>query len=133
MNDKRHLEIQITQNDYCTLNFVDGISMKLNVGDKIVIEVSKSVNDKSILWPEEYDFDVGHQPNRWFQNSNRCFLPITEKLFNEECIELHGISLATGSLNKEYRDNEITNQSIGALEYDTEKKQKDNKHESKRI
>lgn len=93
MNDKGYIEIQITQNDYCTLNFADGISMKLNIGDKIVIEdnILKKENDKSILWDEESQRIIRTHPNRWFQSSNKCFILINEKLFHDNYIELRGI------------------------------------------
>lgn len=93
MNEKGYIEIQITQKDYCTLNFADGISMKLNIGDKIVIEDDsfKKENDKRILWDEESKRIIRHQRNRWFQSSNKCFILINEKLFHDNYIELHGI------------------------------------------
>lgn len=93
MNDKGYIEIQITQNDYCTLNFADGISMKLNIGDKIVIEDDsfKKESDKSILWDEESQRIIRTHPNRWFQSSNKCCILINEKLFHDNYIELRGI------------------------------------------
>lgn len=94
MNDKGYIEIQITPNDYCTLNFVDGISMKLNVGDKIVVERG-NINNESInstLWSEDSLRIIRRQPHRWFpQNSNNCFILIVEKIFHNNYIELHGI------------------------------------------
>lgn len=92
MYEKGYIEIQVTRNDYCTLNLVDGISIKLNIGDKIVLENENlKENSESFLWKEEALRTIRQQPNRWLQNSNRCFIQINEKLFHGNYIELHGV------------------------------------------
>lgn len=94
MREKDFIEIQVTRNDYSALTLVDGISMKLNVGDKIVVERG-NINNESInstLWSEDSLRIIRRQPHRWFpQNSNNCFILIVEKLFHDNYIELHGI------------------------------------------
>ena len=94
MRKKDFIEIQVTQNDYSALTLVDGISMKLNVGDKIVVERGNINNESmnSSLWSEDSLRIIRRQPHRWFpHNSNNCFMKIVEKLFHENYIELHGI------------------------------------------
>lgn len=94
MRKKDFIEIQVTQNDYSALTLVDGISMKLNVGDKIVVERGNINNESmnSSLWSEDSLRIIRRQPHRWFpHNSNNCFIQIVEKLFHENYIELHGI------------------------------------------
>lgn len=94
MREKDYIEIQVTQNDYSSLTLADGISMKLNVGDKIVVERG-NINNESInstLWSEDSLRIIRRQPHRWFpQNSNNCFIQIVEKLFHDNYIEFHGI------------------------------------------
>lgn len=94
MRKKDFIEIQVTQNDYSAFTLVDGISMKLNVGDKIVVERGNINNESmnSSLWSEDSLRIIRRQPHHWFpHNSNNCFIQIVEKLFHENYIELHGI------------------------------------------
>lgn len=100
MREKDYIEIQVTQNDYSSLTLADGISMKLNVWDKIVVERG-NINNESInstLWSEDSLRIIRRQPHRWFpQNSNNCFIQIVEKLFHGNYIEFHGIIIQPGS------------------------------------
>lgn len=100
MREKNYIEIQVTQNDYSSLTLADGISMKLNVGDKIVVERG-NINNESInstLWSEDSLRIIRRQPHRWFpQNSNNCFIQIVEKLFHDNYIEFHGIVMQPDS------------------------------------
>lgn len=88
-----YIEVLLNRDDIDTWNLIPGSAEKFHIGDKIILDRNR-INEPDFMigtFTDSLRNSFHSREKRYFTGtSNRCFIQITEKIYHEFYIELHG-------------------------------------------